>query len=111
LILVSKLWRLWKILWDMELEFILHFDMMQMEFYFLLKILKILNPIVRTCTIVVVGLIVRSTDFIEEGNFPSMIGIPHLNLKDSLQGLPNPHFKNFPHELFYIPPFFSCRMK
>jgi len=36
----------------------------------------------------------------------NMIGVPHLNPKDSLQGLPNSNFFHFSHDLFYISPFF-----
>ncbi len=36
----------------------------------------------------------------------SMIGVPHLNHKDSFQGHQNSPFFHFPHDLFYISPFF-----
>jgi hypothetical protein len=32
--------------------------------------------------------------FIEKYEGPSMIGVPHLNLKDSFQGLPNSFFSS-----------------
>jgi hypothetical protein len=33
-------------------------------------------------------------------------GVPHLNFKDSLQGLPNSPFFHFSHDLSYISAFF-----
>jgi hypothetical protein len=37
---------------------------------------------------------------------PNMIGVPRLNLKDSLQGFPNSFLFSFSHDMSYISPFF-----
>jgi hypothetical protein len=46
-------------------------------------------------------------DLIYKIGGPSMIGVPHLNPKDSLQGYPNSLYSLLFHDLSYISPFFS----